>query len=439
MQPQSARLYYGWIIVGIGFFNMMLVMGTFFSSGVLFAAIIGDFGWSRTTASLPFSVALIFYAATAWLAGQLFDRYGPRKLFPFGVVMLGLGLLLSARASTSWHLVLSWGLLVSQGFNVAGFVPHLTQVALWFHRRRGIASGLMISGASVGALLVVPGVQYLVDHMGWRSAYTLLGLTVMVCLVPLNVLWQRHRPADLGLHPNGDADALPRSAPLPAPAASVAAVPPWTLQRAVGTPRFWLLFVMATSVGWLSNITGVHQIAHMIDNGFPGILAASMVGLAGLLRAISSTLWGGFSDRFGREVVYTFGIAFSIASLFLLAFLYPASTIWMLYGYALTYGIGYGVHGPVEASATADLFYGPHLGAILGALELGWGMGGFAGAWLGGFWYDQWGSYHGAYLLATGIAALGCLALWGAAPRHAHRPASEAQSAAARSSSPKSP
>jgi OFA family oxalate/formate antiporter-like MFS transporter len=85
MQPQPVRLYYGWMIIGIGFFNMMLVMGTFFSSGVLFAAIIGEFGWSRTTASLPFSIALIFYAATAWLAGQLFDRYGPRRLFPLGV------------------------------------------------------------------------------------------------------------------------------------------------------------------------------------------------------------------------------------------------------------------------------------------------------------------------------------------------------------------
>jgi MFS family permease len=439
MQAQSARLYYGWIIVGIGFFNMMLVMGTFFSSGVLFAAIIGEFGWSRTAASLPFSIALICYAATAWLAGQLFDRYGPRRLFPLGVLMLGIGLLLSARASASWHLVLSWGLLVSQGFNVAGFVPHVTQVALWFLRRRGVASGLMISGASVGALLVVPGVQYLVDHLGWRSAYTLLGLAVMVCLVPLNLLWQRHRPADLGLHPDGDADALPVPAHLPTPAAAASTAPPWTLWRAVGTSRFWLLCVMAACIGWLSNITGVHQIAHLIDNGFPGILAASMVGFAGLLRAFSSTLWGGLSDRFGREGVYTFGSAFVVASLFLLAFLHPASAVWMLYGYALTYGIGYGVHGAVEASATADLFYGPHLGAILGALELGWGLGGFVGAWLGGFWYDQWGSYHGAYLLTTGIAALGCLALWGAAPRHAHRLASEPQSATIRPASPSSP
>ena len=42
-------------------------------------------------------------------------------------------------------------------------------------------------------------------------------------------------------------------------------------------------------------------------------------------------------------------------------------------------GVGYGVHGAVEVSSVADLFQGPHLGAILGALEFGWGIGGFLG------------------------------------------------------------
>ena len=415
MRLRTPRLYYGWIIVLIGFLTMMLIMGTFFSSGVLFAAILAEYGWSRATAALPFSVALIFYAITAWLAGRLFDRYGPRRLFPLGAVCLGVGLIISARASTPWHLCLSWGLLVAQGFNLAGFVPHLTQVALWFNRRRGIASGLVVSGASVGALVVVPGVQYLVEQYGWRPAYTVLGLVVMVCLVPLNALWQQHRPADLGLSPDGlDAPPTP-----PVHAPPIPATAPWTLRRAMGTVRFWLLFVMVCCIGWLSNVTGVHQIAHITDNGFSGLLAASMVGLMGLPRAISSPIWGGLSDRLGREVVYTLGTVFTMAGFACLALLYPAAPVWILYAYALTYGIGHGAYGATEAAATADLFHGPHLGAILGALELGWGMGGFGGAWLGGYWYDRWGSYHGTFVLTMGVSCLGCLAMWCAAPRHA--------------------
>jgi MFS family permease len=237
----------------------------------------------------------------------------------------------------------------------------------------------------------------------------------MAVLVPLNALWQRHRPADLGLYPDGAA-APP---PLPAQAVSPASMAPWTLQRAMGTLRFWLLFVMVGCIGWVSNLTSVHQIAHMTGNGIPGLLAASIVGLMGLPRAISSPLWGSLSDRFGREVVYTLGTVCSLVGLACLALLRPPVPVWLLYGYALTYGVGQGAYGAVEAAATADLFYGPYLATILGALELGWGLGGFGGAWLGGYWYDRWGSYHGAFVLAMGIGCLGCFVLWYAAPRHA--------------------
>ena len=105
--PKSA-LYYGWMVVAIGFTTMMLTMGIFFSSGVLFAAIIADLGWSRSAASLPFSVALMSYAGTAWLAGRLFDRYGPRRLFPLGAICLGAGLIVSAQAQAPWQLCLKW-------------------------------------------------------------------------------------------------------------------------------------------------------------------------------------------------------------------------------------------------------------------------------------------------------------------------------------------
>ena len=418
MSAPGRRLYYGWVIVAVGFCTMLLVQGSFASSGVLFVALTKEYGWSRATISLPFSVGLVGYAALTWLSGRLFDRYGPRWLFPFGVLCLGLGLITSAQARTPWHLCLTWGLLVSQGMNLSGFVPHLTQMSLWFRQRRGLASGLVLSGASMGALVLVPGTQYVVNHYGWRLTYTVLGLLVIGCLVPLNALLQRHHPADLGLYPDG-APELPLAV-----AAGVAPTPattPWTLRRALTTSRFWYLFVMVTGVGWLSNITNVHQIAHMVSNDFPSLLAAQIVAAMSLIRAAGSTMWGGLADRFGREGIYTIGTCLCLSALACLASLSPSAPAWLLYGYALTYGLGFSVHGAVESTATADIFHGPHLEAILGALELGWGLGGFLGSWFGGYWYDHWGSYHGAFALTMGVSLLGCLALWLAAPRHSRR------------------
>jgi MFS family permease len=412
MRLRKPYLYYGWMVVAIGFITMMLIMGIFFSSGVLFAAIIADLGWSRASASLPFSVALISYAGTAWLAGRLFDRYGPRRLFPLGAMCLGVGLIASTHALAPWQLCLSWGVLVAQGFNLAGFAPHLALAALWFSRRRGIATGMILSGASVGGVVIVPTAQYLVDVYGWRAAYTMLGIAAMACLVPLNAIWQYHKPADLGLHPDGVTAPPTRVHP----SAAVAAVP-WTLWRAMGTRRFWLLFGLVCCLGWSSNIISVHQIAHMISSGVPSLLAASIIGMLSLLRAASSTIGGGLSDRFGREVIFTLGTLLCCLGLTLLVLLRPPASVWLLYSYALTFGVGNGVFASAYAGATADLFFGPSLGTILGLLELGWGLGGFAGSWFGGYGYDRWGSYHGMFALTIGVSLLGCVAMWLAAPR----------------------
>jgi MFS family permease len=410
---RKTSIYYGWVVVAIGFITMMLIMGIFFSSGVLFAAIIAASGWSRATASLPFSVALITYAGTAWLAGRLFDRYGPRRLFPLGAICLGCGLIVSAQMQTPWQLCLSWGVLVAQGYNLAGFAPHLALAALWFNRRRGIATGVMLSGASVGALVIVPGAQHLVDVYGWRTAYTLLGILALGCLVPLNALWQYHKPSDIGLDPDGLA-VPPTKMPLQPSASPVA---PWTLWRAIGTTRFWLLFALVCCLGWMSNMASVHQIAHMISNGFPTMVAASIVGMLSLLRAASSMLCGGLSDRFGREMIFSLGTLLCCIGLALLVLLRQSAPVWLLYGYALAFGLGNGVFASVYAAATADLFFGPFLGTIFGVLELGWGLGGFAGSWFGGYWYDRWGSYHGVFAMTVGVSLLSCLAMWLAAPR----------------------
>ena len=410
MRLQVTRLYYGWVVVALAFVTMMFVIGTFASSGVLFAALVAEYDWSRATTSLPFSVGLVGYAATAWLAGRLFDRLGPRRLFPAGAICLGLGLIASAYARTPWQLCLTWGILVSQGFNLAGFVTHSALISRWFRRRLGVAIGLAISGASIGGLTIVPAMQYLVDQIGWRLAYTWLGCIVLVALIPINALWQRHHPADLGLYPDG------LSAPVE-PSDSAAASVSWTLRDALRTRSFWFLFVMATGVGWLSNVISVHLISHLKDNGFAALLAASMLGLMALLRAGSGAVWGGLSDRFGREPIYTLGSSCSIIGFCGLFMLQPHSALWTLYVLILLLGIGYGVHGAVEASSVADLFQGPNLGAILGALELGWGVGGFLGSWGSGYWYDTWGSYHGVFIVTIGVSALGCLNLWYAAPR----------------------
>ena len=180
MTTPEKRFYYGWVIVAIGFCTMLLVQGSFASSGVLFAALTQEYGWSRATTSPLFRgpgrvclphLALRPLIRPLWATPVVSNRRsesGPR--------------LNPERSDTdALASVSDLGVLVGQGLNLIGFVPHLTQMSLWFHRRRGLASGLVLSGASMGTLILVPGAQYLVNGYGWRLAYTVLGLLVLVC------------------------------------------------------------------------------------------------------------------------------------------------------------------------------------------------------------------------------------------------------------------
>ena len=155
----------------------------------------------------------------------------------------------------------------------------------------------------------------------------------------------------------------------------------------------------------------------MISNGVPSLLAASIVGMLSLLRAASSTIGGGLSDRFGREVIFTLGTLLCCLGLTLLALVRPPAPVWLLYGYALTFGVGNGVFASAYAGATADLFLAPTWGPFWVCSSWGGDWGGFAGSWFGGYWYDRWDSYHGVFALTIGVSLLGCVAMWLAAPR----------------------
>src|SRR2546428_194597 len=116
-------------------------------------------------------------------------------------------------------------------------MPHLyygwTVVAIGFITMM-LIMGIFFSSGVLFAAIIAPTAQSLVDASGWRVAYTLLGIAAMACLVPLNAIWQCHKPADLGLHPDG-ATAPPTRVHSSAAASSAV---PWTLWQAVGTRHF---------------------------------------------------------------------------------------------------------------------------------------------------------------------------------------------------------
>ncbi|RLB33184.1 MAG: MFS transporter, partial [Deltaproteobacteria bacterium] len=153
---KTPRLFYGWIVVGVSFVTLAFGFGVWYSFSVFFLAVIKDFGWSRAAASSIFSVFVITQATMGLLAGYLQDRFGPRIVIPFGTLILALALALTSRAQSLWYFYVCYGVFAGASMSLLGFGSHSAFLPQWFERKRGLATGIAMSGIGFGMLLIVP-------------------------------------------------------------------------------------------------------------------------------------------------------------------------------------------------------------------------------------------------------------------------------------------
>jgi MFS family permease len=420
---QSDRFYYGWVIVAVSFITLFLALGTRFSFGIFYVAILGEYGWGRGETAGAYSLAMIVNAAFALVTGLLIDRFSPRRLFPLGAALLSLGLVAASRITTIWHLYLCFGVIMAIGINTIGFGPHAALIPRWFIQKRGLASGLALSGIGIGALVILPLTEFIIETAGWRTAFLILAGIILFIVVPATALFQRRSPAAAGQHPDGidpgsDERLGTQQNGGPSGTTFLGNAENWTFKAALRAGTFWWIGVVVFCHGFYANMLLVHQAVHVVDSGYSQMLAASLLGLVGLLSSAGGVLFGSLSDRVGREMAFTLGSGAAFLGLLLFLFVRDTSAPWMLYAFAIIYGLGQGGLGPIYSSTMGDLFSGPSLGRIIATVSIEYGLGGALGAYIGGYFYDSMGSYFIPFTLSLGCISLGIFAIWMAAPRH---------------------
>lgn len=405
---------------------MLAAYGIWWSFSIFYVEILREFGWSRGGTATIFTVGSVVYGFGSLLAGALVDRLGPRKLFPFACGLIAAGCLINFLAQKLWHFYIAYGVFIGLGVICAGFVPMTAVLSNWFVRRRGAALGVALIGNIQPPLLAVP-IQILIAACGWRMSYAILGAAVLLIVAPLTALLMRTHPRDVGLEPDGlraGAGAGGSGPPGSRPAVEIVdrkwAETDWTLARAARTRRFWLLCAMMAAMGTGAGMIMHHLVPMAIDAGHTAALAAFIFSLAGLC-SIGGRLGGFVSDRWEREAVFTVLAGFFILSALALLAMIQTRQAWPLYLYAAAYGLGAGLSSPVFGAGAADLFIGRSFGAILGFINISYGIGQGLGAWAGGAVFDRSGSYAPALLAAIPLFAAMCVLFWMAAPRKIRR------------------
>lgn len=418
----SRRLpfFYGWIVVAVAFVTMGIGVNTRTAFSLLYPPILEEFGWERGVTAAAFSIGFVASTFLAPFIGMLMDRAGPRVVIPIGAGLVSSGMALTPLVNQPWHLYATLGLLVIGGSIFLSYIGHSLFLPNWFVRRRGLAIGIAFSGVGVGSIILFPWMQRLIESVGWRQACWSLAILLLVILLPLNLIFPRRRPEDLGLNPDGeairhDSGATGTSTDTIVDHAWVAV--DWTLGRAMRTARFWWIFVSFFGGLFAWYAVQVHQTKYLIDIGFDSYVAAYALGFVPLTGIIGQIALGHLSDRIGREWVWTLsGLGFVLCyAMLLLLHTYPKTIL--LYGMVASQGIlGYSL-AAVFGAIPAEVFQGRHYGTIFGTLNLASSAGAATGPWMMGLIHDRTGSYQLAFWLAIGCAVMSVVTMWCAAPR----------------------
>ena len=372
------------------------------SYAVFLVAFLEEFRWSRAETSLAYSVSQLVGGASAPFVGALVDRLGPRRLVLLGGSILALGLLGSAYLHALWQLIVLYGILMTIGANCLGLVVFVPMLSRRFVNNRGMAISVVQSANGFARAVSAPVAQILISGIGWRSAYLAQGALMTVLVWPLAALFSR--------------DDAPARVSSSSPSSSVATDRParrdWTLAEAIATPHFWLLFTVYLCTGLGSFFVSLHQLAFAVDVGFDKLYAASVLGMGALLSVAGTIVTGTLSDHIGRELSAVLAYAVSIVGVICALFITGPDHAWLLWIHACFFGLTWGARGPAVTAKTADLFPGPNLGAILGVITVGTGIGSAVGAWGAGWIFDISGSYRLAFVASIVSYLVGCAAFW---------------------------
>ncbi len=394
-----------WSIAATTFVTLVVIYGVWYSYSVFLVALVREFGWSRSRVAGAFSVFVLIHGALGPFVGWMARRYGPRRLFLLGAVVMGIGLSLTAQTTEWWHLYLAFGGLTAVGISLAGWVPAVVLIQGWFPSRFGTAMGLASAGIGVGIFGLIPLAQFVIDGWGWQWAFRMEAFLTMGWLLPAT-RWLIRDPPDVG-----------RSAPRTAPLAQALSPTYWTLASAVRTWRFWGVAAVYFTGNFATQMLMIHQVAYLVDHGVSAIVAATVGGTVGLVSIGGKVGWGVLSDRSGRELACTlaFGCVAASTGVLVLAGRSPAS--WLPFAYAVLIGLGYAVLSPVFPAVASDLFGGPGFSTIYGTLYAVICVGLAGGAWFAGEIFDITASYAAALWVAFGMAIITPIFVWIAAPR----------------------
>jgi sugar phosphate permease len=404
------KLHRAWLVAAVTFVALVGAAGFRATPGVLMNPLHDEFGWSMGAISAAVSVNLALYGLTSPFAAALMERFGIRRVVSVALLVVAAGSGLTVFMTSSWQLILCWGVLVGLGTGSMALAFVATVTSAWFVKRRGVVTGVLTAGSAAGQLVFLPVLASVAGSVGWRvAALTVAGAALVV--VPLVAWLLRDRPEDIGLLAYGA--TAPAVRPVITVSAGRRAVD--VLFSAARTRDFWLLAAGFAICGATTNgLVGTHFIPAAMDHGMGETAAAGLLALVGVFDIVGTIFSGWLTDRLDSRVLLGAYYGLRGLSLFALPSLFAGTAHPSMLVFIVFYGLDWVATVPPTV-ALCRRYYGAAGPIVFGWVFASHQVGAAFAAVAAGVVRDRLGDYDLAWyvagLLSCAAAALSLLML----------------------------
>ncbi len=408
-----------WIVV-IGAILIQIALGTIYCWGTLTIFVSPYLNEPKEATVYIFGVGLLTFAIVMIFAGQLQNKYGPKKIAILGGILLGAGVILSAAMTTFTGLLFTYGILFGAGIGF-GYVCPIACASKWFPDKKGFINGIAVAGFGAGSFIFNYVIKALANPNNLETTdsnfistisnnmpimFIVLGIIYLVLVIGGS--FTLNNPPE-GWKPEG-------WNPLPPSEESGISGIEFERYQTIKLPQFWMLwatFVLSAMSG-LMVIGSYSSFAKTVDatDNFIYVIGTVdfvLIGsLAALFNGLGRILWGKLADI----ITYKKAMLVMFITQAILMSIYFTSNINGLYFMFMTCAIYFcfGGNFSLFPTATADLFGPENLGPNYGVVFTAYGIAGFVGAVGVNIFVTAFGSYLVLFIVMS-ILSIGAAIL----------------------------
>lgn len=391
MDNKKKGIHYAWWILVASAAIYAASVGIIVScAGLLYRAVSADLGVGIAEISLY--TTLMYLTVTLFLpfAGKILKKVDLRILLTSAGIINALAFGLMGTYHSVFPFYISGVLLgIGSTFLIYGTIPLI--INNWFKVKTGTVLGIAMAFMGIGGAIFAPITGVLIDSIGWRSTYMLLGVIVAILILPFSIFIIRKDPTDLNMTALGASEEKGNSAISVSPESGV------TKSVAQKSAAFYLIMLFTGLFGLASTVS-FHVPNFVQSNGFSATLAATVVTCVTIGQTGGKFLLGYINDKFGVKLALLTGIGGGMLGVIVLL-ISDSLGVTSLYIGSLLFGIGFSGSTLLPPVVIREVFGNRDYASIYTTIMSASTLGVACGTTLFSYIFDKTGSYYIVFII----------------------------------------